>query len=269
MRGRAGRGGPVSGIIAPDRRTGMRLVAATPAPGLQAERPAAGQLDQSDPPQGHRFYALTWFALAVVALIIYGLAVRKRFKEEAARVMELHDPRQRPARGEPKHESVETVAVGLYASCRLAGRAGVSQWHCACLRAYGVQGRGRALGARDQRVGRKRWRRPERLRQTAKARPSTAALLAPDLPLGVELIADLVRAPHFDQDDLATEKQVIAQELAKRGTRPATSYSISFRRPLSMTSRSADPFSATRDARMDNRSRSAGMAGRALSIRRD
>jgi cytochrome oxidase assembly protein ShyY1 len=77
-------GGPVSGIIAPDRRTGMRLVAATPAPGLQAS--AVPQASSISPitPQGHRFYALTWFALAVVALVIYGLAVRKRLKQQAA-----------------------------------------------------------------------------------------------------------------------------------------------------------------------------------------
>jgi len=77
-------GGPVSGIIAPDRRTGMRLVAATPAPGLQASaQPQASSISPITP-QGHRFYALTWFALAVVALVIYGLAVRKRLKQERA-----------------------------------------------------------------------------------------------------------------------------------------------------------------------------------------
>ena len=70
-------GGPVSGIIAPDRRTGMRLVAATPAPGLQAS--ASPSLDSI--PNNHRSYAFQWFAFAVIALVIYGLAVRKRLKE--------------------------------------------------------------------------------------------------------------------------------------------------------------------------------------------
>jgi len=39
--------------------------------------------------------------------------------------------------------------------------------------------------------------------------------LAPDLPLLVELIADLVRAPHFDEEHLEREKQVILSELGE------------------------------------------------------
>jgi surfeit locus 1 family protein len=70
-------GGLVSGIIAPDRRTGMRLVAATPAPGLQASAPPS--IDSI--PNNHLFYAVQWFAFAAIALVIYGLAVRKRIKE--------------------------------------------------------------------------------------------------------------------------------------------------------------------------------------------
>lgn len=70
-------GGPVSGIIAPDRRTGMRLVAATPAPGLQASAPPS----LNSIPNNHRSYAFQWFAFAVIALVIYVLAVRKRLKE--------------------------------------------------------------------------------------------------------------------------------------------------------------------------------------------
>jgi cytochrome oxidase assembly protein ShyY1 len=73
-------GGPVSGIIASDRRTGMRLVAATPAPGLQAS--ALPSLDSI--PNNHRSYAFQWFAFALIALVIYGLAVRKRLKQQAA-----------------------------------------------------------------------------------------------------------------------------------------------------------------------------------------
>ena len=71
-------GGPVSGIIAPDRRTGMRLVAATPAPGLQASAPPSIETI----PNNHLFYAIQWFAFAAIALVIYGLAVRKRIKED-------------------------------------------------------------------------------------------------------------------------------------------------------------------------------------------
>ena len=39
--------------------------------------------------------------------------------------------------------------------------------------------------------------------------------LARDLPLVAELIADLVRAPHFDEEHLAREKQVILSELGE------------------------------------------------------
>ena len=71
-------GGPVSGVIAPDRRTGMRLVAAGAPPGLEPSAPPS--LDGI--PNNHRSYALQWFSFAAIALIIYGLAVRKRLREE-------------------------------------------------------------------------------------------------------------------------------------------------------------------------------------------
>ncbi len=71
-------GGPVSGIIAPDRRSRMRLVAASAPPGLQPSAPPSiGSI-----PNNHRFYAVQWFSFAAIALIIYGLAVRKRLKDE-------------------------------------------------------------------------------------------------------------------------------------------------------------------------------------------
>ena len=71
-------GGPVSGVIAPDRRSRMRLVAASAPPGLE---PSA-EPSRSSIPNNHRFYALQWFAFALIALVIYGLAVRKRWQEE-------------------------------------------------------------------------------------------------------------------------------------------------------------------------------------------
>jgi len=70
-------GGPVSGVIAPDRRSRMRLVAASAPPGLE---PSATP-SLSSIPNNHRSYALQWFAFAAIALIIYGLAVRKRLAE--------------------------------------------------------------------------------------------------------------------------------------------------------------------------------------------
>jgi surfeit locus 1 family protein len=57
-------GGLVSGVIVPDRVSRIRLVAAS-----------------AITPAGHRGYAATWFALAVVALAVYAVAVRKRLKE--------------------------------------------------------------------------------------------------------------------------------------------------------------------------------------------
>lgn len=71
-------GGLVSGIIVPDRRTGMRLVAATAPPGLEPSRTPSVESVSPITPSGHRMYAATWFALALAALIIYVIAVLKR-----------------------------------------------------------------------------------------------------------------------------------------------------------------------------------------------
>ncbi|WP_037551678.1 SURF1 family protein [Sphingomonas sp. URHD0057] len=70
-------GGPVSGVIAPDRRTAMRLVAGSAPTGLEPSAPPS----LSAIPNNHRFYAVQWFAFAAIALLIYALAVRKRLKE--------------------------------------------------------------------------------------------------------------------------------------------------------------------------------------------
>ncbi len=67
------RGGDVSGTIAP----GPRLVADPPLAGLAANaRP-----DPADIPNNHLSYAVQWFLFALTALVIYGLAVRKRLRE--------------------------------------------------------------------------------------------------------------------------------------------------------------------------------------------
>jgi cytochrome oxidase assembly protein ShyY1 len=74
-------GGPVSGIIAPDRTSGMRLVAASAPPGLEPSAPPSlGSI-----PNNHRSYALQWFTFAAIALIIYGLALKRRWKEERSK----------------------------------------------------------------------------------------------------------------------------------------------------------------------------------------
>ena len=74
-------GGLVSGIIAPDRRARMRLVAASAPDGLEPSAPPS----LSSIPNNHRSYALQWFAFAAIALIIYGLALRKRWDEKPAK----------------------------------------------------------------------------------------------------------------------------------------------------------------------------------------
>ena len=72
-------GGPVSGIIAPDRRMRIRLVAASAPPGLEpSATPSLSAI-----PNNHRSYALQWFAFALIALVIYGLAVRKRLEQRS------------------------------------------------------------------------------------------------------------------------------------------------------------------------------------------
>lgn len=47
-----------------------------------------------------------------------------------------------------------------------------------------------------------------------------ARLLAADLPLGVEIIADLIRAPHFDAAELEREKSVVLAELGEARDTP-------------------------------------------------
>ncbi len=67
-------GGRVEGIVAP----GPRLIASAPQAGLE---PLA-QPDPRDLPNNHLAYAGQWFFFALTALVIYGLALRKRFKGE-------------------------------------------------------------------------------------------------------------------------------------------------------------------------------------------
>jgi len=71
-------GGPVSGIVAPDRRTRMRLVGSSAPPGLEPSAPPS----LASIPNNHRSYALQWFAFAAIALVIYVLALRKRWNED-------------------------------------------------------------------------------------------------------------------------------------------------------------------------------------------
>jgi predicted Zn-dependent peptidase len=49
----------------------------------------------------------------------------------------------------------------------------------------------------------------------------TASLLAEHLPLGIELIADMIQRPHFEAGDLVREKEVVLQELGEARDTPS------------------------------------------------
>lgn len=63
-------GGTVRGVVAP----GPRLVADPPLAGLEAN----AKPDPAAIPNNHLSYAVQWFLFAITALVIYGLALRKR-----------------------------------------------------------------------------------------------------------------------------------------------------------------------------------------------
>jgi surfeit locus 1 family protein len=78
--GHAYRGGLVSGVIAPDRISRMRLVAASPGPGLMASAPPSPDII----PNNHLSYAIQWFLFAGIAVVIYVLALRGRGRKQKA-----------------------------------------------------------------------------------------------------------------------------------------------------------------------------------------
>jgi cytochrome oxidase assembly protein ShyY1 len=70
------RGGLVSGVIVPDSKSRMRLVAASGVAGIEPSAMPTPTVRIT--PGRNRGYAVTWFALALAALTVYLLAVRKR-----------------------------------------------------------------------------------------------------------------------------------------------------------------------------------------------
>ncbi|HEY5723247.1 MAG TPA: SURF1 family cytochrome oxidase biogenesis protein [Allosphingosinicella sp.] len=75
----AWRGGAVSGLIVPDRKHMIRLVADEAAPGLEpSKRPSP-----ADTPNNHMMYALQWFFFALAAAAIYVLALWSRQRKTA------------------------------------------------------------------------------------------------------------------------------------------------------------------------------------------
>lgn len=84
-------GGRVSGLVstAPDHRSWMQTMRdKTPArPMLVADPPRAGLAPNARPdpdsiPNNHWSYAIQWFLFALTALVIYGLALRKRLRAQ-------------------------------------------------------------------------------------------------------------------------------------------------------------------------------------------
>ena len=82
--GRDYKGGLVSGMIAKDRVSRMRLVAATAGPGLMPGAPPSPDHASRTTPAGHLAYAATWFSFAGIALLIYLLAIRQRWRKAEA-----------------------------------------------------------------------------------------------------------------------------------------------------------------------------------------
>ena len=69
------KGGPVTGVIGPDQRNLLRLVSSEGLGGLEPSAPPS--LDSI--PNNHRAYAVQWFLFAGIALVIYFIALRRRF----------------------------------------------------------------------------------------------------------------------------------------------------------------------------------------------
>jgi surfeit locus 1 family protein len=74
------KGGAVAGLIVPDHKHRIRLVADTPAPGLQPSTPTS----PADVPNNHFAYAIQWFLFALTGAIIFLVAVRRRRAEPPA-----------------------------------------------------------------------------------------------------------------------------------------------------------------------------------------
>lgn len=77
------RGGEVAGWVA-SARNGVRLVSWPAQAGLaQLARPDPNELSGTTP-MGHLSYAIQWFAFALIALVIYILALQKKWRSESS-----------------------------------------------------------------------------------------------------------------------------------------------------------------------------------------
>ena len=71
-------GGAVRGFIGPGRAAPLRVVAVPPLAGLGA----MAHPDPRDIPNNHLAYAVQWFLFAATALVIYGIALRRRLRAD-------------------------------------------------------------------------------------------------------------------------------------------------------------------------------------------
>jgi surfeit locus 1 family protein len=71
-------GGEVSGVIAPDNKTIIRLVASQPIAGLETLAPPS--IDAIN--NNHFLYAIQWFFFASAAAVIFALALRRRWRDQ-------------------------------------------------------------------------------------------------------------------------------------------------------------------------------------------
>lgn len=69
-------GGTVHGVIGPDRQSLLRLVADAPLGGLEPAAPPSLEAI----PNNHRSYAIQWFLFAAIAMVIYGVALRRKLR---------------------------------------------------------------------------------------------------------------------------------------------------------------------------------------------
>ena len=74
-------GGAVGGVVAGSDKA-VRLIASPPQAGL-AQLAAPDPDAVSTTPMGHLSYAIQWFAFATIALVIYALALRKKWRSGA------------------------------------------------------------------------------------------------------------------------------------------------------------------------------------------
>lgn len=73
-------GGTVAGTIGPGGTFGGVLYAAHPPAGLEPLK-APDPNNEATSPSGHLAYAIQWFLFALTAVIIYTIALRKRWRE--------------------------------------------------------------------------------------------------------------------------------------------------------------------------------------------